>query len=129
MSENPIRVTVWGENLHEKSHEAVKKVYPNVQQTSPASSLAFANLADGAILSGDVEVVGSLPKGNYEYGDITLSMDKDVVGVGGDGCRAVEEELHFTFPFSTKDHANGPHRLTLIDKFGNRVERSVRFQN
>ncbi len=29
MSDTPIRVTVWGENLHEHSNEEVKKVYPN----------------------------------------------------------------------------------------------------
>ncbi len=29
MSDSPIRVTVWGENLHEHSNEEVKKVYPN----------------------------------------------------------------------------------------------------
>ncbi|MEX0774699.1 MAG: ThuA domain-containing protein [Phycisphaeraceae bacterium] len=30
---NPIRVTVWGENVHEKKHEAVKKIYPDGMHT------------------------------------------------------------------------------------------------
>ncbi len=40
MSETkPIRVTVWGENLHEQKHEAVQKVYPNGMHNAIAEGL------------------------------------------------------------------------------------------
>lgn len=39
MSETPIRVTVWGENLHEKSHEKVQAVYPNGMHTVIAAGI------------------------------------------------------------------------------------------
>lgn len=35
----PIRVTVWGENLHEQQHEAVQKVYPNGMHNAIADGL------------------------------------------------------------------------------------------
>ena len=35
-----IRVTVWGENVHEQKHEAVKKVYPEGMHTVIANGLA-----------------------------------------------------------------------------------------
>jgi trehalose utilization protein len=37
---NPIRVVVWGENLHEKEHEAVQRVYPDGMHTAIAAGLA-----------------------------------------------------------------------------------------
>src|SRR5512132_1293067 len=40
----PIRVTVWGEFRHEKSHDAVKKVYPDGMHTVIAAGL---NAQDG----------------------------------------------------------------------------------
>ena len=36
----PIRVTVWGENLHEHKHEAVQKVYPDGMHTVIAAGIA-----------------------------------------------------------------------------------------
>lgn len=39
MSTNPIRVTVWGENLHEQQHEAVQKVYPDGMHTAIADGI------------------------------------------------------------------------------------------
>ncbi len=36
---NEIRVTVWGEFRHEKSHEAVRKVYPEGMHTVIAKGL------------------------------------------------------------------------------------------
>ncbi len=38
MSKN-IRVTVWGENVHEKKHEAVAKIYPKGMHDAIASGL------------------------------------------------------------------------------------------
>lgn len=38
MSKN-IRVTVWGENVHEKKHEAVAKIYPNGMHEAIAAGL------------------------------------------------------------------------------------------
>lgn len=35
----PIRVTVWGENLHEQQHEAVQKVYPDGMHTVIADGI------------------------------------------------------------------------------------------
>jgi trehalose utilization protein len=35
-----IRVTVWGENLHEKEHEAVQKVYPKGMHTAIAEGIS-----------------------------------------------------------------------------------------
>ncbi len=39
MTPTPIRVTVWGENIHEKTHEAVTKVYPDGMHTTIAAGL------------------------------------------------------------------------------------------
>ena len=39
MSNKPIRVTVWGENMHEKTHDEVKKLYPNGMHTVIADSI------------------------------------------------------------------------------------------
>jgi len=36
---NPLRVTVWGENVHENHHEGVKKVYPDGMHTVVAEGL------------------------------------------------------------------------------------------
>jgi trehalose utilization protein len=36
---NPIRVVVWGENLHEKEHEAVQRVYPDGMHNAIAAGL------------------------------------------------------------------------------------------
>lgn len=36
----PIRVTVWGENVHEHHHEVVGKLYPNGMHSTIAASLA-----------------------------------------------------------------------------------------
>lgn len=38
----PIRVTVWNENVHEKKHEAVKKIYPDGIHTAIAKGLSAA---------------------------------------------------------------------------------------
>jgi trehalose utilization protein len=43
----PIRVTVWGENLHEQQHEAVQKVYPDGMHTVIAAGISQL-LGDGA---------------------------------------------------------------------------------
>jgi trehalose utilization protein len=34
-----LRAVVWGENVHESTHEAVKKVYPNGMHTVIAEGL------------------------------------------------------------------------------------------
>ena len=39
MSTNPIRVTVWGENLHEQKHEAVRAIYPDGMHTVIAAGI------------------------------------------------------------------------------------------
>lgn len=39
MNEEPIRVTVWGENLHERQHEAVRKIYPDGMHTAIAEGI------------------------------------------------------------------------------------------
>ena len=37
-----IRVTVWGENVHEQTHQAVRDIYPNGMHTAIAEGLAAA---------------------------------------------------------------------------------------
>lgn len=39
MSAPPIRVTVWGENLHEQKHEAVQKIYPEGMHATIAEGI------------------------------------------------------------------------------------------
>ena len=39
MSEAPIRVTVWGENLHEQKHERVKALYPEGMHSTIAEGI------------------------------------------------------------------------------------------
>ena len=47
MAETPIRVTVWGENLHDRQHEAVRAVYPDGMHTTIAAGIR-ENLGDRA---------------------------------------------------------------------------------
>ncbi len=46
-NQQPIRVTVWGENLHEQKHDAVKKIYPNGMHTVIAEGIR-ERLGEGA---------------------------------------------------------------------------------
>jgi trehalose utilization protein len=46
---SPIRVTVWGENVHEREHEAVRKVYPDGMHTVIADGLR-AHRGDGIVV-------------------------------------------------------------------------------
>jgi trehalose utilization protein len=39
LSNAPIRVTVWGENLHEQKHEAVRRIYPDGMHTVIAEGI------------------------------------------------------------------------------------------
>jgi trehalose utilization protein len=45
----PIRVTVWGENLHEQQHEAVRKVYPDGMHEAIAAGIR-ENLGASAVV-------------------------------------------------------------------------------
>jgi trehalose utilization protein len=47
VTETPIRVTVWGENRHEKIQERVAKIYPDGMHTTIAAGIA-ENLGDRA---------------------------------------------------------------------------------
>ena len=47
---SPLKVVVWGENLHEKQHEAVQRVYPDGMHEAIASGLR-AQLGDRAVVS------------------------------------------------------------------------------
>lgn len=47
---SPLKVVVWGENLHEKQHEAVQRVYPDGMHEAIASGLR-AHLGDRAVVS------------------------------------------------------------------------------
>ena len=47
MNNQPICVTVWGENLHEQKHDAVKKIYPNGMHTVIAEGIR-EHLGEGA---------------------------------------------------------------------------------
>ena len=49
MSETPIRVTVWGENRHEKIQERVAKIYPEGMHVTIAAGIA-ENLGDRATI-------------------------------------------------------------------------------
>ena len=42
-STSPIRVTVWGENVHEQKHQVVRDIYPEGMHKSIADGLAEAN--------------------------------------------------------------------------------------
>ena len=39
MTTQPIRVTVWGENIHEKKHKAVSDIYPKGMHAAIAEGL------------------------------------------------------------------------------------------
>jgi trehalose utilization protein len=53
---NPIRVTVWNEGRHEKTHEEIRKVYPNGMHTVIAEALNGAGFsARTATLDDDAE--------------------------------------------------------------------------
>jgi len=39
MSDTPIRVTVWGENLHDRKHEQVKAIYPDGMHSTIAAGI------------------------------------------------------------------------------------------
>ncbi|HZP83297.1 MAG TPA: trehalose utilization protein ThuA, partial [Chthonomonadaceae bacterium] len=39
MADTPIRVTVWGENLHDQKHEAVRKIYPDGMHNTIAAGI------------------------------------------------------------------------------------------
>ncbi len=49
MTEQPIRVTVWGENLHEQKHERVQTVYPDGMHNTIAAALRH-HLGERAIV-------------------------------------------------------------------------------
>lgn len=49
MSTTPIRVTVWGENLHEQQHEAVKAVYPDGMHSTIAAGIR-EHLGESAVV-------------------------------------------------------------------------------
>jgi trehalose utilization protein len=39
LADTPIRVTVWGENLHDQKHEAVRKIYPDGMHNTIAAGI------------------------------------------------------------------------------------------
>ena len=49
MADNPIRVTVWGENLHEQKHEKVRTVYPDGMHNTIAAGIR-AHLGERAVV-------------------------------------------------------------------------------
>jgi trehalose utilization protein len=49
LSGNPIRVTVWGENLHEQKHESVKAIYPDGMHTVIAAGIR-ERLGEGTVV-------------------------------------------------------------------------------
>ena len=49
MSASPIRVTVWGENVHEQRDASVKEIYPDGMHAAIAGGIR-ANLGDGAVV-------------------------------------------------------------------------------
>ena len=46
-----VRVTVWGENLHEKRDESVQKLYPDGMHTTIASGIG-EHLGERAVVAG-----------------------------------------------------------------------------
>jgi trehalose utilization protein len=49
MSASPIRVTVWGENVHEQRDASVKELYPDGMHAAIAAGIT-ANLGEGAVV-------------------------------------------------------------------------------
>ena len=95
-----------------------------------ATGLRVSGVRDGATLSGDVVASVSMPSGRRGYA--TLSVDDELVTVGGDGRvgrSAWKRRQPLPFLLHTTAFSNGPHLLRVLDFAGHGIVRHVRFQN
>jgi trehalose utilization protein len=83
----PIRVTVWGENLHERQHEAVKAIYPNGMHTVIAEGIR-EHLGDGAVVR-----TATLDQPSHGLTDDVLAETDVMTWWGHMGHQLVDDEI------------------------------------
>lgn len=86
MSDQPIRVTVWGENLHEQRHEAVRAIYPDGMHNAIAAAIRDG-LGDGVEAS-----TATLDQPEHGLTDRVLANTDVMTWWGHLGHQMVDEE-------------------------------------
>lgn len=88
LNKQPIRVTVWGENLHEQKHEAVKAIYPNGMHTVIAEGIR-ENLGEG----GAQVRTATLDQPSHGLTDDVLAETDVLTWWGHMGHQLVDDEI------------------------------------
>ncbi len=87
MENAPIRMTVWGENVHDRTSEAVKQVYPNGMHETIAAGI-------GGLLGSDATVrTATLDQPNHGLSDEVLETTDVLTWWGHTAHDKVDDEI------------------------------------
>jgi trehalose utilization protein len=87
VADNSIRVTVWGENLHEKQHEKVRAIYPDGMHNTIAAGLR-AHLGEHAVVN-----TATLDQPEHGLTDEVLAETDVLTWWGHMGHHLVQDEV------------------------------------